>query len=130
MVGDVSGMIIALRKKLCEDVFDDVAVDISETKISPSIVEGELLMIETEEMKQCGVKIVDMHGFFHGGKAEFVGGPVDVAFFHPPTGEPHAEAEVIVITAVDVAFIDPGGGKFDGRGPAKFTTPNDERVTE
>ena len=67
---------------------------------------------------------------FDGREAEFVGGAVDVAAFDAAAGQPHGEAVVIVVAAVDLAGIRAGLRQFDGGRAAEFAAPDDERVLE
>ena len=44
-------------------------------------------MVDPEQVQNGGVEVVDVHGFFHGAIAEFVGGAVGGAAFHTAAGE-------------------------------------------
>ena len=44
-----------------EDIRDDVAVDISEAEVSPRAAVGQAGMVESKQVQDGGVKIVDVH---------------------------------------------------------------------
>ena len=50
------------RLSLCNDLMRHVAEDISEAKIPPGIVVGQILMIQAKEMQDRGIEVVDVHG--------------------------------------------------------------------
>src|SRR6266850_7096328 len=50
-----------VSKILGEQLIDHIPVNIGQPKIPARMPEGKLRMIEPEEMKNGGVKIVDMH---------------------------------------------------------------------
>src|SRR5438445_2303114 len=78
-------------------------------------------MVDAHEMKNGSVQVVDMHLFFYGIPAEFVGGAVDHAAFHAAPGEPHREAVRVMIAAVAL---------LRDRAAAELAAPEHERVVE
>src|SRR5262245_48969396 len=111
-----------------EEIVDDVAVDISETEVAAGVAEGEFFVIETEQPQDCGVQIVDVDFVFDGRKSELIRRAVDIAATDAATRQPHAEAVVVVIAAIDLAGIGAGLGQLNGWRAAEFTAPDHERV--
>ena len=101
----------ALRKGcLCEQFFHHPAVDVGQAEIAAGVAVGELFVVEAQQVQDRRVQIVDVDVVLDGREAELVGGAVDVAALHAAAGQPHREAVVIVVAAVDLAGIRPGCG--------------------
>src|SRR5262245_9858223 len=81
-------------------------------------------------MEEGGVEVVDVDSVLDGLEAELVGGAVDGARFDTAAGEPHGEAPVVVVAAVDLAGVVAGAGQFDDGGATKLAAPDDERLVE
>src|SRR4051812_15716155 len=56
-------------------------VHAGEAIIEAGVTIGELLVIETEERKKRGVKVMHMHRILHGLESEFVGRAMDITTF-------------------------------------------------
>lgn len=82
---------------LRQQIFYHFAVDIGQTEVSTSISVGEIFVIETEQVENGGVEIVDVDGIFDGFEAEIVGLAVLIAAADAATCHPHSEAVMIVI---------------------------------
>jgi hypothetical protein len=82
-----------------------VSVHVGESEVAARHAVGQLFVIEAQQLQDSRVQVVDVHPVLHGLEAEFVGGPVHLATFHPATGEPHREAPVVMVAAVDLARI-------------------------
>ena len=102
-----------------QDVLHDMAVDVGEAEVSAGVAVGELFVIETHEVENGGVEVVDVDFVFDGCEAEFVGGAVGHAAFDTATGQPDGEAVVVVVATI---------GTFGDGSPAEFTAPEDESV--
>ena len=63
---------------------NDTAIDISEAEIAAGMPEGELFVIEAQELQNRGVQIVDMHFVLDRGESEFIRRAVDVTAATPP----------------------------------------------
>src|SRR5688500_18096216 len=78
---------------------------IGEAEVTTGVFVGEDLVIEAEEMKDGGVKIVGAHLAFHGALPCFIRRAVAHAAFHASTSHPHGEARGVVAAAVAVALV-------------------------
>ena len=74
-------------------------------------------VIDTEEMQDGGVEIVDMEAVLYRIQTELIRGAVGAAALHTAAGHPHGEAGGVVIASI--AFFAHGG-------PAEFAAPDDE----
>src|SRR5258708_6239694 len=92
--------------------------------------ERQFGVVEAQEAEQGGVEIVDVDGVFNRLEPEFVGSAVDVAALYAAPSQPHREAVMIMVPAVDFAGVSSGRGQLDGRSAAEFPAPNDQRFIE
>ena len=76
-------------------------------------------MIESHEMQDGGMQVVDVNFVLHGGKAEFITLAVCHSTFNSTAGKPHREAMMIVVTSIAI---------FGHRSAAEFATPDDQSV--
>ena len=113
-----------------DQLADHIAVDVGQAEIPPGVAEGELLVIEAQQVQHRGVQVVNVDVFSDRMKAEFVGGAVDVAALDAAAGQPHREAVMVVVAAVDLARVRAGRGQFHRRRAAKFAAPDDQRLVE
>lgn len=63
---------ILIAKKSGEDILDDVSMDIGQATFEPVVVVGEALVIETHEVEDGGVEIIDTRGIFFGFGSEAI----------------------------------------------------------
>src|SRR5262245_27883032 len=85
-------------------------------------------MIETQQLEDRGVEVVNMNRIFNRPKPEIIRGSVNIAASDAAASHPHRKPVVIVVTPVDFSGIGAGSRKLDsGRAP-EFTAPNHERV--
>src|SRR5262245_48152898 len=106
-------------RQLRHDLPHDLPMHIGQPEVAAAVAEGELLVVEADEVEDGGVEVVDVDAVFDGLVAEFVGGAVDVAALDAAAGEPHGEAEAVVVATL-VAL---GSG-----GAAEFTAPDHQRL--
>ena len=100
---------------------------IGQAEISAGVAEGQLFVVETEQVKDSGVQVVNVDAAIDGCVPEFIGLAVDMATFDAAAGQPHAEPEVIVVaTPLNVPVVTLG--QFHKRRAAKFTAPDDQCV--
>ena len=78
---------------------------IREPEVTSSVPVGEAFVIETEKVKDGCVKIVDVHAIFDGLETEFVSSAINLSALDAAAGQPHREAPVIVIPAIDLAGV-------------------------
>ena len=105
-----------------EDAFDQMTMNVGETVIAALKAIGELFVVETKQVKQGGVEVVNVDRVGGDVEAEVVGDAVDMAFFEAAPSEPDAEAAVVVIAPI-VAALDHGSA-------AELAAPDDEGVVE
>src|SRR5262249_22124930 len=78
-----------------DQFLDDMAVNVGEAEVAASIAIRQLLVIETEQVENRRVQVVDVDLVPHRSEAELVGGAVDVAALHPAACQPHAESVMV-----------------------------------
>ncbi len=103
---------------------------VGQTEVAAGVAVGEAFVVEAEEFQQRGVQVVDVDRVFDRFEAEFVGGSVDVAAAHSAAGQPHREAVMIVVAAVDLAGVRAGLREFHGRRAPELAAPDDQRLFE
>src|SRR5437879_12373901 len=79
----------AARRPSCEDFAGDFSMHVREAKFAALIFESQALVIETEEMKDGGVEIVNVNRLLRDVESEIVGAAVTHSAFHAATGQPH-----------------------------------------
>jgi hypothetical protein len=85
------------------------------------VAEGELRVVEAEEVEDGGVEVMDVDGVLDDLGAEVVGLAVGDAALDAAAGEPGAEGGVVVAAAV---------AAVDGGRAAELRGPDDQRVVE
>jgi len=111
----------AVGRELAEDRFENSPGNIGETEIPSGITIGQSLMVETQEVQDCGMEVMDMNSILDAPKTKLIGLPVSHSPSHTTTGEPRRKAMMIMVATIPV---------FTGGCPAKFTAPEDERFVE
>src|SRR5437660_8500381 len=106
---------------LHEDLVDDFAVDVGEAEIAAGVAVGELFVVDAQDVKQGGVKVVDGDAILDRLEAKLVGCAVADAAFEAAAGHEHGEAVRVVVAAV--------AGFGDGSA-AEFTAPDDGGLIE
>src|ERR1051326_9119355 len=91
------------ESKSRQDIFDDFAADVGQAEISSGIAISKFFVIEAQEMKHGGMKVVDVDWVLNSAIAELVGRAVDVSAFDAAARQPDGEAVVIVIAAFSLA---------------------------
>lgn len=101
---------------------DDASMDVGESEVPTIISEGEFLVVESEQMEECGMQIVHMDFILYGMVAEFVGFAKGEAGFYPSSSEEQGETIGIVIAS---------GSIFLGIwSPAEFAAPPDQSILQ
>ena len=112
------------RKRLRQDVSDDVAVDIGEPEVAALVAVGEALVLNSHEVEESRMEVVHMHRFLDDIVAIVVGFSVADAGLRATTGEPHRETTWMVIAAVVLL----GEDALAVGGAAEFPAPDDKCV--
>ena len=115
--------------RLRKEVLHDVSVDIGETEVPATVEIGEGFVIDSHEMEQGGVIIVNIDLIFHGIKTKIVRRPVVVTGFDSSSGEPGRKTVRIVITTVLVASSH-SVKEFKGGCSAEFAPADHESIVE
>jgi len=81
---------------------DDFSVDVGEPEVAACVLEGQLLVIEPELMKQRGMEIMNMNSATYASEAELVRLAVRVAGLKAATCNPNGKAIWVMIAASSV----------------------------
>src|SRR6266851_608731 len=95
--------------------------DVSQAEIAAGVTIGELLVIESQQVQDGGVHIVNMHAILDGVVAEFIGCAIYKPGLHASARHPHRVAVRIVIPAV---------AKLRPRRAPELPRPDYERILE
>ena len=94
---------------------------IRQAKIAALETERQFRVLQTEQMQNRRVDVVDVATVFHGAETEFVGLADDRARFHAAAREPHRERVNVMIAPGLFAH-------FAHRRATEFAAPDHERV--
>src|SRR5581483_1447665 len=100
-----------------QNVFDYHPRHIRQPKVSARVAVGELLVIDTQQIENGRVQIVDGDTILDGFESELIGAAVYQAALGATARQPHGIAVRIVIAAIAI---------FGNRCPAEFSSPHDE----
>lgn len=73
---------------------------IGQTEIAAGVAVDQLFVIETQQMQDRRVQVVNVNSTFNSVPAQLIGRPMNVARFDAATRQAHREAVVIVIATV------------------------------
>ena len=104
-----------------QDGLHYMAVDVGETIVAALEFEGELFVVDTKEVKDRSLEIVDVDFVFDGIEADVITRSVGDAGLHAAAGHPGSEAEGVVVAPVS-ALGEGGASEFPG--------PDDERFVK
>ena len=104
-----------------------MAVHVSETVIAALVAEGQLGVLDPQQVQQGRVQIVDVNRVFDDVEAELVGRPESDPRLDPAARHPHRESLRVVVASE--AASERGAGLDHGR-PSEFATPDHKRVLE
>ena len=65
---------------------NDLALDERESLVPPEVRVGQLMLIQSQRMKERGVDVAEMTRPFHGAQSDGVGGPDHLPAPHPTSG--------------------------------------------
>lgn len=105
-----------------QDWSQDLAVDIGEPPFYPVVVEAEALVVESENVQNGGMKIVDGGDVFSCFVAKFIGGAVAEGSLHSCTREPGGKPSGIVVTSA--------GSRLEGGHASELCAPDYQGVLE
>lgn len=98
---------------------DHLTVNVSQAKIATGKAKRESLVVESQQMQDRGMQVVQMNFVLHRVIAVFVGGAVAKPSLYASAGEEHRVALRVMVSAV---------AALGGRRASKFATPDNERV--
>ena len=84
--------------------FDDLTVNIGQTKTASLILEGEPLVVDAHQVQEGGVEVVDVDAVFSDVVAELVGGTKSDSGSYSAAGHPCCETTRVMIPPVVVRF--------------------------
>ena len=119
--GAMTGMRTVFRQRSGDDLFDHSAVHIGQPKISTAVAVGQFFVIQTHQMQDGGVQVVNMHFVFDSGETEFIRCTVSHAPLDASTGQPHGKTMMVVIATVTV---------LGNRRATEFPPPDNQRVLQ
>jgi hypothetical protein len=82
-----------------QDFTDDLAMHISQAEVATGMTESQPLMVESQDMKNGRLQIVDMNAVVDRVEADIIGGTQCNAGFDAAPGHPHAECLRMMVTA-------------------------------
>src|SRR5262249_18752686 len=106
------------------------SVHVGQPEIAAGVTVGEALVIEAQEPEDSGVQIVNVDRMLDGTEAEIVGGAMNLAALDAAAGQPHAEAIVVVVAAIDAAGVGARSRQLHRRSSAKLATPDHQRIVQ
>ena len=107
---------------LGQHLFDHATVDISQAEIASLKPIGQAGVVQSEQVQQRRIEIVDMDGIPRDVESQFVRLTVRVPTPYTTAGKPCCKAAVMVIAAI-VATL-------HHRSASKFAPPDDQRVVQ
>jgi hypothetical protein len=100
---------------------NDMACNVGQSKVATAVAKSEFFVIESEEMQESGVQIINVHTIFDGLVAEVIGSTVMKSSFYPSACHPDGEGMGVVITTERALRVG---------GSSKLASPDHERVLQ
>jgi hypothetical protein len=97
-------------------------MNVREAAFDSVVIKAQSFVIETEDVEDRGVKIINCGDSFHGLVAEFISRTIAERSFYSGSGQPGGEAVGIMITTTRALL--------ESRHTAEFGAENDESVVE
>ena len=113
---------------LHEQVVNNTSVHVGQSEIATVVPIRELHVIEAEQMKDRGVKIMMRDWGFNGMHSKVVGGTISEAAFDPAAGQPHRKSVVVMPTPERRSSQFAKG--FFKWSPSKLRDPHDQRLVQ
>lgn len=102
-------------KASTDEIFNDtMPFETGEALLKAVVIEGELLVVNAEQVKRGGVEFVAVGDVFDGFEAEFVGAAVAAATLDAATGHPGGESSGVVVAAFAAALRSGLATEFGG----------------
>jgi hypothetical protein len=108
---------------LCQDVVDYFTVDVGQTIVAAGVAEGELLVVESQEVQDRGVEVVNVDSILANGDPEFVRRAIGDSPLHATSGKPRRKNLVMVFATCVIRLFVVGSA-------AELGGPDDQRFVE
>src|SRR5262249_11154702 len=109
------------ERPLGQHLLDDLSRHVGQPFVPAVVQEGQLFVIEADQVQERGVEVVDRDAIFDGAETELVGGANGLAASDAAAGKPHGVAVRIVVAAL---------AALRHRRPAELAGPNDEGAVQ
>ena len=109
------------------DVLDDLPVDVREAEMPSLKFKGELLMVNSEQMQDRGLEVVDVDFVVNGIKADIIGSSVGDAGFNASSSHPSGKGVGVMVTTPAFAVLHVA---LEKRSTTEFAAPDDEGFIE
>ena len=99
----------------------DGAADVSQSHVASCISVRQVLVVESKDVQNRCVQVVNVHRVVHRFIAKFVSLAICHAGYNTTSGEPEGKTFVVVISSVIILPV---------RSATELASPNDERIIE
>ena len=99
----------------------DFTMHISQAEVASAVPKGQFFVVDSHQVQQRRVEIVDVHFLLGSVPAEVVGGSVSES--REDTGPSEAEGVAVRMMLTPISALTGGGS-------AEFTAPNDQRIVK
>src|SRR5579871_5631727 len=103
--GDWARESAAPGSSLSDDFIHHLPVNVGQPEVSSGITVRELLVIEPEKPQNGRVEVVHVDRIFCRLETRFIRSAVNIPALYPSTGEPHGEAIIVMVAAVEMAGV-------------------------
>src|SRR5437667_8405114 len=110
---------------LSDQFINHISKNIGQTKVASLKAIRQLLVVQSQEMKNSRVKVVNVPGILSGEEAQLVRGSNRDAWFHAATRHPHGEGLDVMIASHSSALVNLSHGRA-----AKLSPPDHQRIVE
>ncbi len=94
---------------------------VRQSKIATAVTECQLRVVQSHQMQNRGMQVVNVHSFFHCMDSDVVRGSISQSPFDAAARHPDRESGVMVV---------PSLGSLSGRCATEFPTPKDQGFFE
>src|SRR5262249_47255188 len=107
---------------------DHVPIHVSKAEIPAGIAIGKLCVVESQELEERRMEVVNVDFVDGRLESEIVRGAMDISASASAPGQPHAEVVMVVVSTILLSRVRARSGQFYGRSPAELSAPYDKRV--
>lgn len=104
-----------------DDFFHNASGHVCQAERTTMMLEGQTFMVESEQMENGGMQIIDVNLPIDAEIPEVIGGAMRHSALDPTPGHPHRESMMIVFAAISILSM---------RCSSEFSSPKNERVVE